>query len=89
MESRKPLHDEDYEDGGDVESDTTSSSSSSDEYCSSSSESDNEAEVAYLMVDEKEDKDAHIDEMKEDVEMLGSMDQIEELMQPKMEIEVK
>ena len=31
-------------------------------------------EVAYLMVDEGEDKDAHIDEMKEDMDVLGSMD---------------
>ena len=53
MESRKPLHDEEYEDGGEYESDATTSSSSTNEDSSSDLESEDEAKVNYLMLEEK------------------------------------
>lgn len=78
MERKNPLQDEDYEDGEEFDSDSTTSSSSSYDYLSSSSSNGDETEVAYLMVDEEDPKEADVDQIEEEEDMQGPYEKIEE-----------
>ena len=83
MSSKKPL-DEEYEDGGDSSDEESSTVLEMDS--DSTTSSDEDADVAFLLVDKELDKTsmvAAIDEVQDDY--VGPYEVIEELMQPKVE----
>ena len=87
MSSRKPL-DEEYEDGGDSSDEESSTVSEVDS--DSTTSSDEDVDVAFLLVDKELDKTsmvAAIDEVQDDY--VGPYERIEELMQPKVELHEK
>lgn len=89
MERRKLLLDEDDEDGGYEEIDSKTSSLSSDEESTSETSIESAAEVAFLTLEKEDLNEANINKLDEEMDMPGSYEQIEELMQPKMEAKEK
>lgn len=92
MESRQHVLDEDDEEQEEVKDEDSSSDTSSEDQSTMTSESEEEASVAFFMAEE-EGKEEELEEFDvkvlEEKEIRGPYEEIEELMKPKMDPQMK